>query len=112
MQFNGGKNLLGTRDILRFQWKIIITRAVEKLVAGYIVADNVVGAPTAEEGEARAQLQLDHVAVVTQVRRGNVANLVAVIDIGGGGRQQRLESLHGYKKNRLRFSHGSSHMVI
>ena len=42
----------------------------------------------------RPQLQFDVIFVNSQVTGGNVANLVAIVDVSRSGRENGLEALH------------------
>jgi hypothetical protein len=73
-----------------------LTLGVQVLIGRHIVADNVVSSPSAEQREAWSQLQLGKVVLLagrSQVRGRDVADLVAVVDIGSGWRQQSLDRL-------------------
>ena len=76
----------------------LLTRTEQVFVAGHVVADDVVGLPAAEERETRTQLQFDTVVGFAQVGSGNVADLVAVVDVAG---RQRQQCLHAQNRHML-----------
>ena len=47
--------------------------------------------PPPEEGEARPEIDLDGVVLDPQVGGGDVADLIAVVDVSSGCRQHRAE---------------------
>lgn len=67
-----------------------LTQGVEVLVAGQIVANDVVGLPASEQGEARPDFHLHWVIQNLQVGGGDVPDLISVVDILGWGRKDSL----------------------
>ncbi len=67
-----------------------LTQSVKVLVAGQIVADDVMGLPASKQGEARPNLHLHGVIQNLQMGGGNVANLISVVDVLGRGRKDGL----------------------
>lgn len=67
-----------------------LTQGVQVLVAGQVVSDEIVGLPAAKQGEAGTDLHLDRVVQDLEVRGGDVADLVPVVDVLGRGWQDGL----------------------
>lgn len=67
-----------------------LTQGVEVLVAGQIVANDVVGFPASKQRKTRPNLHLHWVIQNLQVGSGDVPNLISVVDILGWGRKDCL----------------------
>jgi hypothetical protein len=61
---------------------VVVALDVEVFVAGHVVADEVVSLPAAKEGEAGAEVELDGVVENAKGGGGDVADVVAVVDVG------------------------------
>lgn len=67
------------------------TGAKEIGKAGKVVSNHVVSFPSAEEREARTKLKNDFAVLFSEVRGGNVADFISVIDIGRQFGQKSLK---------------------
>merc|ERR1719291_1580689 len=71
-----------------------VTLVEDVLVAGHVVADNIVGFPATKEGEPWAQVQLHCIIHHLEMTGADVADIIPVVDILGSRRQKSLEVLH------------------
>ena len=74
------------------QHKLISSIGIQVLIAGHIVSKGIVGLPATKQGESRTELHLNTVIHFTESRRGNVANLIAVVHITCRGGQGGLKT--------------------
>jgi len=67
---------------------------VEILIARNIVTDVIVGLPAAKERESWSQFKLNAVVRLVHMTRGNVSDLIAIVDVLCRRRQNRLTHKH------------------
>ena len=70
-----------------------LTRMKQVLVAGQIVSHVVMGLPSSKQWEAWTQLYLHVILVFDEIAGGDIADLVAVVHIGGGGGKDGLQGM-------------------
>lgn len=62
---------------------VTLALMVQILVAGHVIADEVMGLPAAEKRESRSKIQFHRIHQRSQSRRGNVADIIPIVHIGG-----------------------------
>lgn len=79
-----------------------LTEVVKVFITGQIVANDVVGLPTAKQGEAWPDLHLHRVIQDLEMGGGDVANLISVVHIlGRGGENSLGEKKKEYERKQI-----------